>query len=853
MLRCCRLYNGGNYSTCLLPSISFFHRSYTSDNNQFTSGYDRDYEWKSSFKQQQPTLGGLKRKKRSVLTGEERSTDKNANMDILNKFGLLHKGVISTSTSTNPSSNSTAPSTTSTSSDKQTADTSSEYSDLVEYHPSMTRKRVTNNISTNESIDASNGEDIAKITKPKRTRKTKKTEASTETTLGVDADVSTTSTTKVKRTRRKKKDEDAESKTNDKDGAITVESLEEPVINPKLLQSQAKKKAAGKKKSLAQVDADDVSSEFGHIGTGMVEHDINWLVDNQMTVIDAPPTLDPFIDDSANARRPTSTPRLPRTKRTPVVYDENMLKRYKDWVSYRAQLLESVPVHVDLPDLPQESFNVTTANAPQSPLNRPFPWDKFVEGCNRLVFQNDKLRLLQQEAINSVLYRRDTFISLPTGGGKSLCFQLPALIDSGVTLVVSPLLALMYDQVSKMQQLGIPVCSLNSSITVGEKRKIISDLLDPNGCPYKLLYVTPERLASPDFAKILEHLNKTSQLRRLVVDEAHCISEWGHDFRKDYRKLSNFRTTFPDIPITALTATATPRVETDIKAQLIMKNTVNVRASFVRSNLKYEVRRKSADFSVVSNDITSFIKRRHGQSAGIIYCSTTRECEMLADHLKDSGLSADFYHAGLNSTKRVNIQQRWLEGDFKIVCTTIAFGMGIDKSDTRFVIHHSVPSSIEAYYQQTGRAGRDGRLSDCLLYYHRNDVKRLLVIGSRSIMASTPDEYEKIAVSKAENLDTVSSYCVNSVCRRVSLMEYFGEKVKACRTHCDNCVAPKSKEHFRDKGVVDEDDDTDLNASIYTSRHSFASERKRPKRGSARFISNNEDEDEDDDGSEEVD
>ncbi|EFA80466.1 ATP-dependent DNA helicase RecQ family protein [Heterostelium album PN500] len=799
------------------------------------TSYDTDYEYKSTFKTK--SVLDRDKKKTSVLTGQERTTKSDtANLSLLNRLGLLQKGLSGFSNETGDNQDDGNLTNLmkkkrkkknvqlqSTLNDDQVKDNSNitlntnDNNDTIEYHPSLSSK------SKSKSIDKEDDNNSI-VDKPKRKRKTKK-----EKELELQLLESSSS--------------------SNKSGGITVEN-EEVVLHPSMTgdnnhSSKVKRKSRKSNKINEQSEQDQHNVEYQTNIDGVIPHDVNWLINNQMTMIDSPidyTSSDIIIDQKQQQQQVKKISTTTTTTKAPkrVVHkpmDENAIRRFKEWINYRQQLLESIPTQVDLPDLEDAPLTVTPENAKQSPLNQAFPWDRFVEGCNRLVFGNERLRPLQSDAINSVLYRRDTFVSLPTGGGKSLCFQLPAIIDSGVTLVISPLLALMFDQLSKLLQLGVPTCALNSSVPVSEKKKIIKELLDPAGCPYKLLYVTPERMKTQEFIDILEHLNNTSQLKRLVIDEAHCISEWGHDFRKDYRKLSKFREMFPNIPIVALTATATPKVELDIKQQLSMHNTINIRGSFIRSNLKYEVRKKSTEPEFCFNDIYHFVNRNHKNSSGIVYCSTIAECESLCEYLTDRGLSVDFYHASLNAAQRVDTQERWITGKFKIVCTTIAFGMGIDKPDTRFVIHHSIPSSIESYYQQTGRAGRDGKLSDCILYYNKNDIRKMLKISTMGIVAQSHEEYQKIMESKTENIDTVTSYCVGSECRRVSLMEYFGEETKPCKTMCDNCTYTKANHYFED------DDNIREHERVYTSRFNYGATKK-SKSKSRRYISMDDEEDE---------
>ncbi|KAM9971479.1 hypothetical protein ACTFIW_011457 [Dictyostelium discoideum] len=504
-------------------------------------------------------------------------------------------------------------------------------------------------------------------------------------------------------------------------------------------------------------------------------------------------------------------------------------------------------------------------------------WHELVETCNRDIFGNKEFRNLQIEAINSILHDRDTFVSLPTGGGKSLCFQIPSIVDHrGVTFVISPLLALMQDQVHKLKSLGIPAESINSSGSQRENRDVLDQLLNGETCKLKLIYITPERLAQSEFLHLLDQLYDQGRLRRLVVDEAHCISEWGHSFRPKYRLISTFRDRFPAVPISAFTASATPNVEIDIKNSLKMVNPITINSSFLRPNLLYQVRQKQSDEESLLKDIYNFISFKYPNSTGIIYCATVRECEIVADYLSERGLSSNFYHAKLSNTQRSKLQKDWTNGEFKIVCTTIAFGMGIDKGDTRFVIHHSMPQSMESYYQQTGRAGRDGKHSDCLLFYNKSDLMRFKHIislnqpkdpfnafnnynggigigdigdGGEHLILDNDGNYisnyssdesqymdtikNKIqqTTTKLEMLDSVASFCsTQSKCRRVTLLNYFGENSKSCRNMCDICISNSNSNSNNNRSKAKQNQ-IDYSERIYNrSSYSISSFKNKKKK-----------------------
>ncbi|EAL71344.2 ATP-dependent DNA helicase RecQ family protein [Dictyostelium discoideum AX4] len=510
-------------------------------------------------------------------------------------------------------------------------------------------------------------------------------------------------------------------------------------------------------------------------------------------------------------------------------------------------------------------------------------WHELVETCNRDIFGNKEFRNLQIEAINSILHDRDTFVSLPTGGGKSLCFQIPSIVDHrGVTFVISPLLALMQDQVHKLKSLGIPAESINSSGSQRENRDVLDQLLNGETCKLKLIYITPERLAQSEFLHLLDQLYDQGRLRRLVVDEAHCISEWGHSFRPKYRLISTFRDRFPSVPISAFTASATPNVEIDIKNSLKMVNPITINSSFLRPNLLYQVRQKQSDEESLLKDIYNFISFKYPNSTGIIYCATVRECEIVADYLSERGLSSNFYHAKLSNTQRSKLQKDWTNGEFKIVCTTIAFGMGIDKGDTRFVIHHSMPQSMESYYQQTGRAGRDGKHSDCLLFYNKSDLMRFKHIislnqpkdpfnafsnyngvgigdiGGEHLILDNDGNYisnyssdesqymdtikNKIqqTSTKLEMLDSVASFCsTQSKCRRVTLLNYFGENSKSCGNMCDICISnSNSNSNNRSKAKQNQ---IDYSERIYNrNSYSISSFKNKKKKSHVSYDNDND-------------
>jgi ATP-dependent DNA helicase RecQ len=388
-------------------------------------------------------------------------------------------------------------------------------------------------------------------------------------------------------------------------------------------------------------------------------------------------------------------------------------------------------------------------------------------------FGYSSFRPLQEEIIRDALAGKDVFALLPTGGGKSLCFQLPALIAPGLTVVVSPLIALMKDQVDALQASGVAATFLNSSLNSGEARARLRDLHQGRT---RLLYVAPERLMLSGFISDLQQWN----VRLLAVDEAHCISEWGHDFRPEYRQLAQLRDLFPDIPVMALTATATERVRADILKLLKLRDPSRYVASFNRPNLLYRVVPKNKAYA----QAVEFVRSRPHDS-GIIYCQSRRTAESVAERLTEDGVHARPYHAGLSPEERARHQELFLRDEVRVICATIAFGMGINKPNVRFVLHYDLPKNIEAYYQETGRAGRDGLPSECLLLFSAGDV-----VKQTAFIEEKSDPHEQQVAR--EQLQQMVHYAEISGCRRSALLEYFGEDFGAdpCGG-CDNCLSPR--------------------------------------------------------------
>jgi ATP-dependent DNA helicase RecQ len=388
-------------------------------------------------------------------------------------------------------------------------------------------------------------------------------------------------------------------------------------------------------------------------------------------------------------------------------------------------------------------------------------------------FGFDAFRPLQEAIVGDVLTGRDVFALLPTGGGKSLCYQLPAVLTPGLTVVISPLIALMKDQVDALTTAGIPATFLNSSLEYDDIRERVEGL---DRGAYRLLYVAPERLAMPAFAAQLQGWN----VSRFAVDEAHCISEWGHDFRPDYRRISDLRERFPKAPFLAFTATATDRVRNDIVERLALRSPRVHVGSFNRPNLTYRVTRKKRS----PEALIAFLNARP-DDAGIVYVASRAGADELAKKLTAAGIAALPYHAGLDGAKRAKHQERFIRDKTRVICATVAFGMGIDKSNVRFVVHYDLPKSVEGYYQETGRAGRDGVPAECLLFFNHGDVAKF-----ERFIDEKESEAER-AVAR-EQLERMTRYAYSNDCRRRDLLAYFGEAFTELNCGgCDNCLEPR--------------------------------------------------------------
>ncbi len=401
-----------------------------------------------------------------------------------------------------------------------------------------------------------------------------------------------------------------------------------------------------------------------------------------------------------------------------------------------------------------------------------------VKGKLKEIFGFDNFRGTQEQIINNILSGKNTFVIMPTGAGKSLCYQLPALVQEGCAIVISPLIALMKNQVDNLNAFGINAHFLNSTLTKGEITKVKSDVTSGKT---KLLYLAPESLSKEENLTFLQNSN----ISFVAVDEAHCISEWGHDFRPEYRKIKTIIGMMGNLPVIALTATATPKVQVDIQRNLQMEEADIFKSSFNRKNLYYEIVPKLD----AKKQLITYVRKHKGQS-GIVYCLSRKKVEEIAELLKVNGVKALPYHAGLDPHVRMNNQDAFLNDSAAVIVATIAFGMGIDKPDVRFVIHYDAPKSLEGYYQETGRAGRDGLEGNCVMLYSYDDIIKL-------------EKFNKDkSVTERDNarqlLHEMAAYAESPVCRRRHLLHYFGETLDKDCGFCDNCMKPKEKFEAKD-------------------------------------------------------
>ncbi|TBU28950.1 ATP-dependent RNA helicase [Dichomitus squalens] len=446
------------------------------------------------------------------------------------------------------------------------------------------------------------------------------------------------------------------------------------------------------------------------------------------------------------------------------------------------------PIQAVSPPPPSESADLKT---------RPY-YNQILDTLKR-VFGLPTFRPKQLDAICAAMDGRDVFVLFPTGSGKSLTFQLPAVCQKGVTIVVSPLLSLMRDQVQALQKIGVHCALINGDMKESERTKVKTQLRSrdkPN-----LLYVTPEQLQMSGYMQsTLQWLYEHGQLMRFVIDEAHCISDWGRRFRDSYTHLTELRKSYPKVPISALTATANAEVVHDIISRLDIPNCVRLKLSFNRTNLDYEVRPKKSHKACV-DEIAALIQTRFPTHTGIIYCHSRDKCEEVAKELRERyKLNAKHFHAGLADCDKRRVQREWSEGEVLIIVATVAFGMGIDKADVRYVIHHTLPATLANYYQETGRAGRDGRPAHCILFYSYGDVT------SRLEMIRKDEKPEEERRWMEEDFWSVVRYCSNDVrCRRQQVLDFFGEKFDPalCRDLCDNCrdKTPVSSENYTEDAI----------------------------------------------------
>ena len=398
------------------------------------------------------------------------------------------------------------------------------------------------------------------------------------------------------------------------------------------------------------------------------------------------------------------------------------------------------------------------------------------------VFGFDTLRPFQQQVVDEVVKNKDLLVIAMTGGGKSLCYQLPAILVDGITIVISPLRSLIEDQYNNLLQYGISSTIIYGDIDSSTQKKIFNNMKLNK---YSIVLTTPETFEGNTLFKItLDELYQTNKLNRIVIDEAHCISLWGHDFRPSYLKLATIKNSFPKVPFMALTASATTKVQKDIKYLLGMDDYKTIFNSFYRPNLHIEIKKKDGS---PNNEIKNLLKNDFKQQSGIIYCLSRKKCETLSNKLNTSGLNTAYYHAGLDNNSRKEIQEKWKNNEIQVIIATIAFGMGIDKPDVRFVIHSDLPKSIEGYYQEIGRAGRDGKTSKCILFYSYQDkiVLEKMIRSNNETNSKKELEYQRYQIQKLNEMIEFLNDIID--CRHYRLCNYFGENnIYQCH-NCDNC------------------------------------------------------------------
>ncbi|XP_038624087.1 ATP-dependent DNA helicase Q1 [Tachyglossus aculeatus] len=453
---------------------------------------------------------------------------------------------------------------------------------------------------------------------------------------------------------------------------------------------------------------------------------------------------------------------------------QELLERQADLMRKKEALGRKIQLSLDNPG-PGAASHLD--GSPQAWNKQDFPWAGQVSEAMRNVFKLPKFRPLQLETVNATMAGREIFLVMPTGGGKSLCYQLPAVCSHGFTLVICPLISLMEDQLMTLEQLGISATLLNASSSKEQVKWVHAEMVS-RAPRLKLLYVTPEKIAkSKLFMAKLEKAHGAGNLARIAVDEVHCCSQWGHDFRPDYKALGILKRQFPRVPVMGLTATATRAVLQDAQKILGVQPCLTFTASFNRPNLYYEVRRKPPSPEDFIEDVAKLMSGRYAGQSGIIYCFSQKDSEQVTGGLRKRGIEAAAYHANMEAGDKTSVHKNWAANKLQVVVATVAFGMGIHKPDVRFVIHHSMSKSLENYYQESGRAGRDDLRADCILYSGFGDIFR---ISSMVVMESVGQE----------KLYDMVSYCLDEIeCRRALMARHFDEvwASTTCNRMCDNC------------------------------------------------------------------